>query len=244
MQINITTPDGKADCHFVRPAGKGDYPTVIMYMDVFGVRPSLIAMAERLSSSGYNVLLPNLYYRAGAFAPFNPATAFENEQERNRLMALRQSTNQDLAKRDAAAFLDYLAKESAPGSKIGCVGYCMGGAYAITAAGTFPDRVGAAATFHGGRLATDQPDSPHLLAPKIRAKVYIGIAGIDAHFSDAEKDRLKAALEAAHVRHEIEVYPGVRHGFTISDMPAYDREACERHWDRLLQLLGEAKLKA
>ncbi len=109
------------------------------------------------------------------------------------------------------------------------------------AAGTFPDRIAAAASFHGGGLATDAPDSPHLLAAKIRASVYIGVAGIDPYFPDSEKERLQSALETAGVRYQLEVYPGVRHGFTMTDVPVYDREAAERHWQKLLQLLRKAR---
>jgi carboxymethylenebutenolidase len=202
-------------------------------------------MAQRLADGGYVVLLPNLFYRAGPYAPFDGATVFNGGPERERLMKLTGSTNNRLAMRDTAAYLDYLARQpSVLGSKVGCTGYCMGGRFALLAAGTYPDRVGAAASFHGASLATDAPDSPHLLAGNIRASVYVGVAGIDPHFPDSEKDRLKTALETAGVRHQVEVYPGARHGFTMTDLPAYDRDAAERHWERLLALLRDARLQA
>ena len=130
------------------------------------------------------------------------------------------------------------------GANVGCVGYCMGGGFALTAAGTYPECVAAAASFHGGRLATDQPDSPHLLAGKIRAKVYVGLAGIDPYFTESEKNALKSALETAGVRLVLEIYPEVHHGFTMSDLPVFNRDASERHWERLLQLFKDARLHA
>jgi carboxymethylenebutenolidase len=140
--------------------------------------------------------------------------------------------------RDTAAMLDFLgSQESIVGARFGCTGYCMGGHYAVVAAGTFPDRIAAAASFHGGNLATDRPDSPHLLADHMRATLYVGVAGIDPHFSPEEKDRLEAALSTSGVPHTIEVYPDVRHGFAVADLPVYDREAAEKHWQRLLGLL-------
>jgi carboxymethylenebutenolidase len=122
--------------------------------------------------------------------------------------------------------------------KTGCVGYCMGGAFALSAAGTFPDRIAAAASLHGARLATDKPDSPHLLAPKMRASVYVGIAGIDPHFTPEEKQMLESALQSAGVEHTVEVYPGVKHGFAVDDTPAYDQAASELHWQRILNLFA------
>jgi carboxymethylenebutenolidase len=243
-KVNITTPDGVAEAYFFHPPDSGKCPGVIIYMDAYGVRPALLEMAERLSSGGYDVLLPNLFYRAGHYPPIDPKAVAQDESERNRLMTLLRSINHSLVMRDTSAFLHYLAPQSTAGAKVGCVGYCMGGGFALTAAATFPDRVAAAASYHGASLATDRPDSPHLLAGKIRATVYIGVAGIDPHFPESERDRLEAALEAAGVRNQIEVYAGARHGFTMSDLPVYDPEACERHWQTLLQLLRESGLQA
>jgi len=141
--------------------------------------------------------------------------------------------------RDTAAFLNFLGPQPfVAGEKVGCVGYCMGGGFALSAAGTFPERVAAAASFHGGRLATDHTDSPHLLAEKMRAEVYVGVAGIDPHFPDDERQRLEDALDAAGVRSVVEVYSGAHHGFAVPGLPVYDREASERHWQRLLELFG------
>jgi carboxymethylenebutenolidase len=238
--IDIKTKDGIAPCHFFEPPKKGNRPGIIFYMDAFGVRPALCDMAERLASNGYYVLLPNLYYRASPNKPFDPATAFKEGPERDRLTPLFRSLNNKLVMEDTASFLDFLQHQpSITGQKIGCVGYCMGGTFALSAAGTFPAQIAAAASLHGARLATDQPDSPHLLASKMRAAVYVGIAGIDPHFTPEEKQRLESALQSAGVRHAVEVYPDVKHGFAVNDTPAYDRPASERHWQQILKLFTE-----
>jgi carboxymethylenebutenolidase len=209
-------------------------------MDAIGIRPAMCDMAERLASNGYHVLLPNLYYRSSPIKPFTAATAFTQPSERDRLMPLVRSLNNKLEMQDTAAFLDFLQDQpDIATQKIGCVGYCMGGAFALSAAGTFPDRIAAAASLHGGRLATDQPDSPHLLAPKMRGEIYVGIAGIDPHFTPEEKQRLESALQSAGVQHTVEVYPDVKHGFAVTDTPAYDRPASERHWQRILKLFAD-----
>ena len=154
-------------------------------------------------------------------------------------MGLMRTLNQKAVMQDTANFLDFLERQPSVAGKVGCVGYCMGGGYALSAAGTFPDRIAAAASLHGARLATDQPDSPHLLAPKMHAEVYVGIAGIDPHFTPEEKDRLEAALQSASVKHAMEVYPDVKHGFAVNDTPAYDRTASEHHWQQILKLFAE-----
>jgi carboxymethylenebutenolidase len=235
--IDIKTKDGVAPCHFFPPPQEGIHPAVIFYMDAFGIRPALCDMAERLAGNGYHVLLPDLYYRSGPIKSFDMANVFQGGPERERLMSLLQSLNQKRVMEDTASFLDFLKRQSSVASrKTGCVGYCMGGAFALSAAGTFPDRIAAAASLHGARLATDQPDSPHLLAPKMRANIYVGIAGIDPHFTPEEKQRLESALQSAGVEHEVEVYPEVKHGFAVNDTPAYDRPASERHWQQILKL--------
>jgi carboxymethylenebutenolidase len=153
-------------------------------------------------------------------------------------MPLFRSLTNKLVMEDSVSFLEFLDRQpSVTGNKIGCVGYCMGGAFALSAAGTFPGRIAAAASLHGARLATDQPDSPHLLASKTRSRVYVGIAGIDPHFTPEEKQRLESALQSAGVEHTVEVYAGVKHGFAVNDTPAYDHPASERHWHQILALL-------
>jgi carboxymethylenebutenolidase len=239
--IDIKTSAGSANCHFFpQPAAR---PAVIVYMDAFGIRPALVNLAQRIADNGYTVLLPNLYYRAAPpspAAPFNPATAFKDPAEKERLAAARKDVNNTTVMLDTAASLDFL--ESNPASKnqpVGTVGYCMGGAFALSAAGTFPDRVKAAASFHGARLATDAPDSPHLLAPAMKAHIYVGIAEIDQHFTPEEKARLQTALNSAKVPTTIETYPNAQHGFAMSDHPVYDQPSADRHWQQLLKLFAE-----
>lgn len=239
-KVNIKTADGNCDCYTYTAAGDRPAPAVILYMDGLGIRPELRAMAERLASNGFFVLLPNLYYRAGEYKPFNMATMLTDEVERNRMMALVQSVNNAGAMRDTTAFLDFLSHEAkVKGSKIGCVGYCMGGPLTLTAAGTFPDRVAAAASIHGAGVATDRPDSPHLLAPKMKGKIYVAVAEIDPWLTPGETDRLKSALEQGGTNHNLEIYPKVQHGFAANGTPMYDREAAERHWQRITALFRE-----
>lgn len=193
-----------------------------------------------MASNGYRVLLPNLYYLSGPTKPFVAGTAFKEGPERDRVMKLLQSLSHKLVMEDTASFLDFLESQpGASGQKIGCVGYCMGGAFALSAAGAFPGRVAAAASLHGARLATDRPDSPHLLAPQMRAEIYVGVAGIDPHFTPEEKQRLESALQSAGVKHTVEIYPEAKHGFAVNDTPAYDRAASERHWERILKLFSD-----
>jgi carboxymethylenebutenolidase len=237
--LAIRTADGVMDCHLARPDGAKRLPPVILYMDGLGRRAALEEMAVRLAREGYVVLVPNLFYRSGAFAPFNPATAWTNDAERARLMGLLQAVTQAGAMRDTAAMLDLLAaSDDVAAGKVGCVGYCMGGGIALTAAATFPERIAAAASFHGARLATDAPDSPHRGAAKIHGRVYVGVAENDRNFAPEQRERLRGALEAGGIRFEIEIYPGAAHGFAVTDTPAYDAPSAERHWERVMALMA------
>jgi carboxymethylenebutenolidase len=237
--ISLTTKDGVATCHFFGPPHKERLPAVIFYMDGYGIRPAMRDMAERLAQSGYHVLLPNLYYRSGPTKPFNAATALNEDSERDRLMMLVQSLNNKLVMEDTAIFLDFLKLQpSVDSEKIGCVGYCIGGTFALSAAGTFPERITATAAVHASHLATDEPDSPHLLASRTRAGVYVGVAGIDPYFTPEEKHRLESAFQSAGLEHSIEVYPDVKHGFAVNDTSAYDHRASERHWQQILKLFA------
>lgn len=238
-RIEIKTRDGFAPCHFIRPPQRGARPAVIFYMDGIGIRPALCDMAERLASHGYCVLLPDLYYRSGPTEPFEAANVFNGGPELDRLMCLFGSLNNRLVMEDTVSFLDFLARQPivAP-KKIGCVGYCMGGPFALSAAGTFPEKIAAAAALHASGLATEKSDSPHLLAPLMQGCVYVGIAGIDPYFTPEEKQRLESALQSGGVKHTVEVYPGVEHGFTVTDTPVYDHAASERHWQKILKLFA------
>ena len=239
-RVDVGTEDGTIDCYtFARP-GSGPWPAVIVYMDAFGIREQLGEMADRLASHGYFVVVPNLYYRTGAFPPFDRQAVLVEGPERDRFKSMIQSINPSLVMRDTAAVIDMLDRQDAVrGGPIGVVGYCMGGAYALTAAATFPDRIAAAASFHGGSLATDKADSPHTLASRMRARVYIGAAEIDPSFPREQQERLERALSEAGVDYTLEVYQGAKHGFAVTGHLVYDRDASERHWTRLIALLGQ-----
>jgi carboxymethylenebutenolidase len=212
-------------------------------MDGLGIRPAMLEVGERLAKSGYFVLLPDLFWRAGPYEPMDPHTVFSDPEKRKVLMEkFFANASQALIMSDTSAFLDYLAAQ--PDVKkggIGTTGYCMGGLMSLTAAGTYPDRIVAAASYHGGRLASDQPDSPHLLAPKMKARVYVAGAIEDQSFPDDMKARLEEALTKAGVDHEIETYPA-KHGWVFRDTPVYDAAASERHWQTLVALM-DAVLK-
>jgi carboxymethylenebutenolidase len=240
QRVDLTTDGGRMDCYVCRPDGQRPRPAVVFYMDAMGVRPDLLGMAHRLASHGYVVIVPNLYYRTGPHDPFDPNSAFKEGPERDRMMRYLRAIDNALVMKDTAACLDYLrGQEVVAGSRIACVGYCMGGRQALMAAGTFPDTVAVAASFHGAALATERPDSPHRLAPAMRARLYLGVAEIDHNFSAEERQRLEQALQSSGVPFTLEVYPGARHGFAVTGHPVYDRAASERHWKTLVDLLNE-----
>jgi carboxymethylenebutenolidase len=239
--IEIRTPDGTCPATVVRPAGEGPWPAVILYMDGIGPRPALYEMAERIGGDGYLVLVPDLFYRIGAYDTPDPAKLFSDPEMRNRFMTkfLPVATIANIM-RDTGAFLEYLAGEpDVVQPKVGVTGYCMGGRLALSAAGAYPDRVVAAASFHGSYLASDAPDSPHLLAPRMRAKIYVGGADQDASFPPEMKQRLEEALTAAGVSHRVEIYAGMRHGFVPRDTPAHNPEGAERQFRELQALFAE-----
>ncbi len=242
--ISITTKDGSCRSYVYRPAGNGPWPAVLVFMDALAIRPALLELGERLATYGYFVLVPDLFYRSGAYEPMDPATLFSDPEKRKVLFEkyVAPATQANIMS-DTRAFLDYLAEQPdvKPG-KIGTTGYCMGGLMSLTAAGTFPAEIAAAASYHGGRLATDDPQSPHLLAPKMRSRVYVGGAIEDDSFPDDMKARLEAALTQAGVDHKIETYPA-KHGWVFRDIPVYDAAASERHWQTLTALM-DGTLKA
>lgn len=238
--VQIRTIDGTCPAHVFHPAGRGPWPGVIMFMDGIGVRPALDAMGERLSAAGYFVLLPDLYYRSG-YKVRDAKTLFSDPATREDWMT-RVLPTVSVAKimSDMRAFLAYLdAQPLVRKGPIGTTGYCLGGKLSLAAAGYFPDRVAAAASYHGGHLATDEPDSPHRLAPRMKARVYVAGAIQDSSFDDAQKQRLEKALSDAGVDHVVETYPA-RHGWVPSDTPAHDAAAAERHWQTLLALFGDS----
>lgn len=240
-EVSIPTPDGDMRAYAFRPSnGGGPWPAVLFFMDAPAIRPALFQMCERLAGNGYFVLLPDIFWRVGPYPPIDLRAAMKDEATRREVFGkFMSSTDPERSMRDVGACLDWLTGQpDASADKVGCTGYCMGGAIALRAAGTFPDRIVAAAAFHGARLATDAPDSPHLLAPQIRAKVYVGGADEDAGFPPEQADRLREALTAAGVDNTVEIYAGARHGYAPPDMPVYDQAASERHWTELLELLA------
>lgn len=237
--IDLTTPDGACPTSIFQPEGSGPWPAVFFCMDGVGIRPALLAMAERLSRHGYLVALPDLYHRVGPYDAQEVWAMIMNPETRPkwRERFYDSATNPENFRADAAAVLDYLAQRAdVVQPKIGTTGYCMGGSLSLRAAGIFPERVAAAASFHGGMLATDAPDSPHLLAPQMKARVYVAGAVEDPTFPDEMKQRLDDALTAAGVDHVVETYAGARHGWAVPGSQVYDEAAAERHWEALLGL--------
>ena len=238
-QIDIKTRDGMCRSFVYHPEGTGPWPAVLVYMDGLAIRPAMLALGERLAKAGYFVLRPALFYRSGLYEPMDPHTVFSDPAQRAVLMEKFALATQAAVMSDTQAFFDYLAAQpDAKPGKIGVTGYCLGGLMALTAAGTYPEHFAAAASFHGGRLATDAPESPHLLAPKMTARIYVAGAIEDNSFPDDMKARLEQALTDAHVDHRIETYPA-KHGWVFYDTPVYDEAECEHHWNSLLELFKE-----
>jgi carboxymethylenebutenolidase len=235
-QIDLRTEDGLCPTHVFQPKDQGRWPGVVMLMDGLGVRPALFEMAERLAAGGYFVVLPDLYYRAGIAAP--GAKLFSDPEFRaewSKTVLPTVSIGNIMG--DMPAFFEYLDNQSAVSEPTyATTGYCLGGRLSLAAAGHYPDYIAAAASYHGGGLASDAPDSPHLLAPRIKARVYVAGAIEDRGFDDAQKQRLEDALTAAHVEHTVDTYPA-RHGWVPSDTPVHDPVQAERHWDTLFELL-------
>lgn len=239
--IDITTPAGTADAYFVHPR-KGKHPAVLIWPDIFGLRPAFKEMATRLAEAGYAVLVVNPFYRTqrAPTAPENPD--FDNPDVRKALMALRATLSADTAQVDAKAFIGWLDQQAAVDTKhkLATTGYCMGGPLVMYTAAAVPERVGAGATFHGGGLATDKPDSPHLLIPKMKASFLIAIAENDDQKEPAAKDTLRKAFDEAKLPAEIEVYAGTKHGWCPTDARVYDHDQAEKAWSRMLVLFKKA----
>ena len=239
QQITIQTRDGQCRSFVFRPDGTGPWPAVLVYMDGLAIRPAMLEIGERLAASGYFTLLPDLFYRSGPYEPMDPKRVFADPEQRRILMEkfMAPATAANVMA-DTAAFLEFIAAQPdvKPGP-VGTTGYCMGGLMSLTAAGTYPQRIAAAASYHGGRLATEAPDSPHRLAGTMRARIYVAGATEDASFPPQMKARLEEALTQAGVTHQIETYPA-RHGWVFRDTPVYDAAAAERHWQTLLALFA------
>src|SRR5271168_4117733 len=238
--LSVRTHDGDCPVHVFTPKGSGLWPATIFYMDGLGIRPTLFDMGQRLADAGYVVLLPDLYYRAGPYEPLDPKVVFGGDV-RTAIGHLYPTTGNRKAAQDTEAFLALIdSRKDVSGKKIGTTGYCMGGGMSLTAAGTYPDRIAAAASFHGGNLATDAEDSPHLLAPKIKARVYVAGADQDNGYPPEMEVRLDKALTDAKVDHHCEIYQGALHGWTMADFPIYNEPAAEKHWRELIALFNAA----
>jgi carboxymethylenebutenolidase len=234
QQIDIPTKDGATATFITHPERGGPFPVILFYMDAPAIREELREMARRLATSGYYVMLPNLYYRSGVME-LGPLPADPESPERKRMFALMASINIPMVMEDTRALLAYAEGQPAANTRlIGTVGYCMSGRYAINAATHFPDQVKAAASIYGTHLATDQPDSPHLAASKTKAELYFACAETDIYAPQEIIDKLAHAMRGANA--EVETYPGTHHGFAFPKRPVYDRDAAERHWERLLAL--------
>lgn len=237
VEVDIQTPAGTADAFFVHPA-EGQHPGVLIWPDIRGLRPAFKEMATRLAEAGYAVLVVNPFYRSKR-APTSPAQAdFNDPAAREALMALRGTLTADTAQVDALAFASFLDQQAAVDTKrkLGTAGYCMGGPLVMRTAAHLPDRIGAGASFHGGGLVTDKPDSPHLLIPRMKANFLIAIAENDDAKESTVKDTLRETFMQAKLPAEIEVYAGTQHGWCPTDSAVYDHDQAEKAWNRLLEL--------
>jgi carboxymethylenebutenolidase len=238
-EIDIATPAGTADAYFVHPT-QGKHPGVLIWPDIFGLRPAFKQMATRLAESGYAVLVINPFYRTkrAPTAPEHPD--FNDPATRNTLMSLANSLTPETAAVDATAFVAFLDAQTVvdKNKKLATTGYCMGGPFVLRTAAAFPARVGAGATFHGGGLVTDGPDSPHRLIPKMKAHFLIAIAANDDEKQPEAKTVLRDAFGQAHLPSEVEVYAGTMHGWCPPDSQVYNRDQAEKAWNRMLTLFG------
>jgi carboxymethylenebutenolidase len=241
--VEIKMPDGMCDAAFIHPKS-GSHPGVLIWTDAFGLRPSMREIGRRVAAEGYSVLVPNPFYRLGK-PPFNDASKVNFQEDRPKINALMASASAPgNPERDAPAYVAFLdaQKQVNKSKKIGTQGYCMGGGLVVRTAATLPDRIGAGASFHGGGLVTDKPESPHLLAPKIKARMYFGVAASDDKNQPEAKDKLREAFAAAKVIAEVELYTEAIHGWCVSDMPLqngksiYNKPDADKAFGKLIAL--------
>jgi carboxymethylenebutenolidase len=237
LDVQVPAADGHSNGTLHVPEGDGPWPAVLVFPDAGGVRETFRQMGDRLAGMGYVVLIPDIYYRGGQWAPFDVATLFTDDQERARMRRLAAALTNEAIIADAGAYGDFLlARPEVTGSAIGTTGYCLGGRLSLIAATGLGHKIAAAASIHGGRLAVaDDPSSPHLAADRITATVYVAGAADDGSFTAEQAALLESALTGAGVDHTIEFYPA-RHGFAVPDNPTYDAQASDRHWAALREL--------
>lgn len=239
VKLEVTTDDGVAPCWLHNADPAKPRPGVLFYPDAGSLRPAMKTMAERVASWGYTVLVPHIFYRHGDYPPFDLKTVFTVPAERERLMKLVRSLDLASAMRDAGHYLRTLREHpGVSGEHVRTMGYCIGGRLAFATAGSHPDRVAAAASIHGGGIATDAPDSPHRNAPAIKARLYFGIADNDQSCTPEQQGQLVAALASAHLRYTIDHFAGALHGFAVSDFAVYQPGAAELHFERVRELFA------
>ena len=239
--VDVTTPDGVADCYFVHPSS-GQHPAVLIWPDILGLRPAFAAMGERLAQSGYSVLVVNPFYRDARSPVVGEGASFGQPETREIVLPMARNLNAETHFTDARAFVSFLDRQAAVDTsrRIGTTGYCMGGPMVMRTVAAVPDRLGAGATFHGGGLATDADDSPHLLIPNTTAHMLHCVAANDDENDPEAKTTLREAYAAAGIPAEIEVYDGTMHGWCPPDSQVYNEARAERAWSRLLVLLESA----
>jgi carboxymethylenebutenolidase len=237
LEVQVPAPDGHSNGTLHLPDGDGPWPGVLVFPDAGGARETFRQLGDRLASMGYVALIPDIYYRAGAWAPFNVATLFTDKQERARMSSLTSVLTNDRIIADSGAYSGFLlARPEVTGTAIGTTGYCLGGRMSLIAATGLGRTIAAAASFHGGRLAVaGDPSSPHLSADRVTATVYVAGAKDDDSFTAGQAGLLEHALTDAGVDHALEFYPA-RHGFAVPDNPTYDTQADARHWEALQKL--------
>ena len=238
-QIEIATKDGLMNTFICHPERNGPYPVIIFFMDAPGIREELRDMARRLSSVGYYVMLPNLYYRSGV-EELGSVVGEANLAARQKALGLMATIHIPMVMQDTEVLMAFAMKDPAASKgPMGCVGYCMSGRYAINAAVRNP-RVRAAASIYGVALVSDKPDSPHLAPQRTDARLYFGCAETDQYAPPEMIEILRAELKNRNANAEVEIYPGTHHGFAFPSRPVYNKPAAERHWERLFELVGEA----
>ena len=236
--IEIATKDGATTTFIVHPEREGPHPVVLFFMDAPAIREELRDMARRMATVGYYVMLPNLYYRRGVME-LKDLPPLPETQARERMFDLMNSLSIPLVMDDGDALLDFADRDPAAGAgAIGTLGYCMSGRYAINFAARWPQRVGAAASVYGTQLVTDEADSPHLVAAKAKGELYFACAETDRWAPLETVEALDQAVKAGNLNAEVELYPGVEHGFAFPQRAVYDKTAAERHWERLFALWG------
>jgi carboxymethylenebutenolidase len=246
--VQVTTAAGVCDAALIHPQ-KGSWPGVILFTDVFGLRPTMRDMARRLAADGFTVLVPNPFYRTAKPPGLSLDIDFSNPADRAKIDVLRAPLTSDAVMQDAVAYVKFLDSQGPVNKKVkmGAFGYCMGGPMTMLAAASNPERIGAGASFHGGGLVTDKPDSPHLLVPKMKAQFYFGVAMNDDEKQPEAKTKLNEAFKAARLQAKIQVYDGCLHGWCVKDMPntpgkppIYNAPQAERAWGELLSLFKRA----